>query len=148
LQTLDLSGTKVTDVELKDLAELKNVQLLDLSHTPVTDAGLKDLAGLENLQSLDLSSTNITDAGLMHLKRLKKLWWLSLRNTQVTDAGIKALKEALPGLVVDSKMPELDLPALPRLDSPAPSQHRWLIWWGLAALGAAAAGAYARRKKS
>ena len=57
LQSLNLSGTNVTDIEpLKGLTAL---QRLDLSRTKVTDLG--PLKGLSALQSLDLSGTNLTD---------------------------------------------------------------------------------------
>jgi serine/threonine protein kinase len=88
---LDLSQTKVTDVGLKHLAGLTNLQSLDLWETYVTDAGLKELAGLTNLQSLDLSDTKVTDAGLKHLVGLKNLQKLNLSRTRVTDAGLKHL---------------------------------------------------------
>ena len=38
---VDLSGVKITDRDLKELAALKDLKLLDLSRTEVTDAGLK-----------------------------------------------------------------------------------------------------------
>ncbi|MCI0462651.1 MAG: hypothetical protein L0Z62_37355, partial [Gemmataceae bacterium] len=61
---LDLSGSKVTDAGLKELAALKHLQWLDLDQTKVTDAGLKELAALKQLQTLSLSRTKVTDAGL------------------------------------------------------------------------------------
>jgi hypothetical protein len=41
---------------------------LDLSGTRVTDAGLKELAGLKGLQTLHLGGTRVTDAGLRELQ--------------------------------------------------------------------------------
>ena len=41
--TVYLSGTKVTDAGLKELAPLKNLTTLDLGATRVTDTGLKEL---------------------------------------------------------------------------------------------------------
>jgi len=40
---VDLSRTRVTDVELKELKELKALTKLDLHRANVTDAGVKDL---------------------------------------------------------------------------------------------------------
>jgi Leucine Rich repeats (2 copies) len=37
LTTLDLSGTQVTDVGLRELEELKNLKCLDLGNTKITD---------------------------------------------------------------------------------------------------------------
>ena len=88
---LDLGDTEVTDVGLKELAQLKSLQALNLNLTEVTDAGLKELARLKSLQALDLSDTQVTDAGLKELARLKSLQALGLSDTQVTDAGLKVL---------------------------------------------------------
>jgi len=50
---VDLSKTKVTDSDLKDLKELKDLQRLNLSGTHITDAGLKDLK--QALPTTDIS---------------------------------------------------------------------------------------------
>ena len=56
-KTLDLSGTKVTD--LTPLAGLAKLEALDLRGTKVTD--LTPLAGLTNLIMLDLRGTKVID---------------------------------------------------------------------------------------
>jgi hypothetical protein len=93
---LDLTNTKLTDLGVKELKELKQLTRLMLSDTPVTDAGLKDLKELKQLTTLYLGSCKVTDTGLKDLKELKQLTTLGLRGTQVTDAGVKELQEALP----------------------------------------------------
>src|ERR1700741_4363532 len=75
---VDLRGTRVTDVGLKELAGLKNLHTLDLRKTRVTGAGLKELAGLNNLHTLHLSYTGVADAGLKQLASLKNLHTLDL----------------------------------------------------------------------
>jgi hypothetical protein len=47
---------------LKELAGFKSLQSLDLSGTSMTDVGLKELAGLKSLQTLDLNP--LTDKAL------------------------------------------------------------------------------------
>jgi internalin A len=64
---------------------------VDLSRTPVTDAKLKELEDLRELQVLDLSRTAVTDRGVTNLKRFERLGSLNLKATQVTDKGIKEL---------------------------------------------------------
>ena len=81
----------MTDVGLKELAGLKNLQRLNLGDTAVGDVGLKELAGLKSLQTLDLRFTKVTNAGLKVLAGLKNLQRLSLGGTKVTDAGVAAL---------------------------------------------------------
>ena len=76
------------------MAGLNSLQSLDLSGTGVTDAGLRQLAGLNSLQSLYLGSTQVTDAGLKDLVGLRSLRSLSLGNTKVTDAGVAELNRS------------------------------------------------------
>ena len=51
------------------MAGLKQLQTLNLSGTQVSDAGLKELAGLTELNTLDLTGTKGTDAGVQELKK-------------------------------------------------------------------------------
>jgi hypothetical protein len=81
LQSLVLTGTKVTDAGLAQIKGLTGLQTLYLRETQVTDAGLEQLKGLTGLQALDLSGTRVTDAGLAHLKGLTGLQTLS-RNAE------------------------------------------------------------------
>jgi hypothetical protein len=66
---LYLGATQVSDLGLKELAALRNLQVLSLHQTPVTDAGMKELAGLKNLRLLELSGTQVTDVGVKELQR-------------------------------------------------------------------------------
>src|SRR5437867_4478203 len=59
-----LRFTKVTDADLKELKEFKQLTTLILQLTQVTGAGLKDLKELKQLKELHLGSTQVTDAGL------------------------------------------------------------------------------------
>ena len=68
---ISLSGTKVTDAGLKELAAFRSLQALDLGSTQVTDAGLRELTALQSLQALALGGTRITDAGLWRNARLR-----------------------------------------------------------------------------
>ena len=86
-----LTGPKVTDVELKEIAAFKELQILDLRRTKVTDAGLKNLAPLTQLQELYLIGVPVTDAGLKEVAPLKQLQKLFLVGSQVTDKGLKNL---------------------------------------------------------
>jgi Leucine-rich repeat (LRR) protein len=88
---LYLNGTQVTDVDLKELAGLKQLQALNLGFTKTTDAGLKELAGLKQLKALNLGFTKVTDAGLKELAGLRQLQLLNIGFTKVTDAGLKEL---------------------------------------------------------
>lgn len=89
LESLNLTGTRVTDVGLKELAQCGNLKELGLASTQITDAGLKELKGLKNLKALDLSFTQITDVGLGNLRECKSISILDLGHSTITDAGLK-----------------------------------------------------------
>jgi hypothetical protein len=89
---VDLSFTRVTDVDLGSLTRLEQLQELYLINTKVTDSGLTPLGVCSHLQTLDIAGTQVTDAALVALSTLAELKTLGLSNTKVTDAGILKLK--------------------------------------------------------
>lgn len=94
LTFLDLGGTSVTDVGLKEVGEAYNLKSLFLYRCPrITDAGLRELRDLEELRVLDLHDTRITDIGMPELAMFENLLKLDLRRTAITDAGLGELKE-------------------------------------------------------
>lgn len=96
LLQLSLTGTKVSDEEVKEIVKLKNLTKLDLSGTAVTDRGISNLAEMKALTSLDLSSTRLTDVGLQDLAAIKDLTFLNVSKTKVTAAWVKRLQKELP----------------------------------------------------
>ena len=124
LQTLELTGTKISDADLvnfKGLTQLKSLKLgSKRSHrrrtresrrrspsskrstwgkTRVTGPGLEYLKGLPRLRTLNLGGdddrrSKITDAGLEHISGLTRLTNLYLVHAPITDAGLANL--ALP----------------------------------------------------
>jgi internalin A len=93
LDRLNLSGTKVRNAQLRELAGCARLSQLNLANTAISDEGLSQIALMTELDSLVLHNTLITDAGLVNLKGLKKLSILSLGKTQVTDVGLVPLSE-------------------------------------------------------
>lgn len=118
---LNLRKTAITDAGLEAVKGLKQLEKLHLENTAITDAGLTHLGGLENLEYLNLYGTKVTDAGLKSLTGLKKLKRLYLWQTGVTDAGVDALKQALPGLVVNRG---LDAPKAEPKPDPKPEEKK------------------------
>jgi tetratricopeptide (TPR) repeat protein len=92
LETLDLSGTQVSNAGLGQLKELTNLKTLLLNNTKVGDDALVHVTALANLRELALNGTTVSDVGLRHLKTLTNLTNLGLGNTEVSDAGLEQLK--------------------------------------------------------
>jgi internalin A len=91
-------GTRVTDVGVAKLANLKKLRYLDLSGSVVTSGALKTLASLPNLQRLSLWNVkSINDTAASALASLKTVSSLDLSNTSVTDETLRALAK-LPNL--------------------------------------------------
>jgi len=96
LKSLDLSGTEVSDVGLRYIAQYLS-QLSDLKLSKcwkVTDAGCAQLTTLETLTSLDLSGCKmVTNQGLQHLAKCKSINYLNCAGTSVTNDGLKKFIE-------------------------------------------------------
>jgi hypothetical protein len=81
------------------LESLERLETLQLDGCPVTDLELQHIKGMAQLRNLSLSETGVTDACLVHLKAMKQLRRLDLRGTKVSRKGVEALQTALPSLV-------------------------------------------------
>lgn len=102
LVELNLGTTRVTDAGLTAIASLGYLQNLQAPLTSLTDAALPHVKGLSNLVTLNLYGTQVTDEGLQQLTGLKHLRALYVWQSKVTPEGAEKLKEALPGLYVNT----------------------------------------------
>jgi outer membrane protein assembly factor BamB len=97
LESLNLYGNKVTDAGLVHLEELTELRELDLSLLAISDLGLTHLQPLHRLQELKLLYSEgfagpvITNAGMESLKSLTSLNSLNLTGARVTDGGLERL---------------------------------------------------------
>jgi uncharacterized protein (TIGR03067 family) len=96
LDSVSLAGTSVGNEGMKHLAALGNLKRLNLSMTEVDDTGLQALMGLAHLEVLDLIATGVTDASVNTLSKLTRLKEVDVDLTKVTPDGKKRLREALP----------------------------------------------------
>jgi hypothetical protein len=91
LKYLTIMYSKITDVFMDNLANMKSLEQLHLSGSLITDAGLERLKGLTKLKKLRMiGSREITAHGLKYLKDLKELEYLSLAASEkITDEGME-----------------------------------------------------------
>jgi hypothetical protein len=119
LETLDVSGTRITDRGMLALGNKPALRELRINRTAVTDRGVaivRDFAALEDLELIGVSA--ITTRGLSFLPeltrsrtlplfgldmddgilplvaRLPRLRFLALQGTQITSRGLQALPPA------------------------------------------------------
>jgi uncharacterized protein (TIGR03067 family) len=93
VRTVMLSGTSVSDADLKQLANFKELDSVSLVQTSVGNDGMKHLAGLRNLRRLNLTMTEVDDTGLQALTGLSHLEELFLIGTGVSDASVNTLSK-------------------------------------------------------
>lgn len=90
LEELTIYGNP-TEVDFADLECLTKLKRLDLV-TQANDAALSHVQKLAGLNELDLTSTAVTDVGLMSLRGLTGLRELHLADTAITDTGLEHLR--------------------------------------------------------
>lgn len=91
LMLLSLQNTNVSGSCFRTLSHLP-LEVIDVSGPKVTDATLDDLARLPHLRCLRIEGcTGITRAGWSKLARLKKLRQLHIRNNDVDDRALAAI---------------------------------------------------------
>jgi hypothetical protein len=101
--------TGLSDGCLEAFRGLSGLESLSLSGNRITDAGLALVAQHSTLEYLDLDVTDVTDAGLVQLESLKGLKTVSLGGTKVTPDGTKRLQGAIPGIEINMELdPELE----------------------------------------
>jgi Leucine-rich repeat (LRR) protein len=140
------SNLRITDAELKVLAELEMLHTLECATTldggrptrssevevlslsgvyrrsglALTDASLPGLAQLTNLRSLSLDGQKITASGLDHLRALPRMTTLSLADTAITERGLEVIS-SFPGLtsldLAGTPITDRDLKHLARLEN-------------------------------
>ncbi len=94
LAALDLSSSRIQDVDLGILLDLASLRTLNLAGTQVTNnVGTALPAGLEEL---DLSGTAVEDSLLSDLRSFKALRRLVLTDTKVTEEAVAAFRQAMP----------------------------------------------------
>jgi hypothetical protein len=74
----------------------KGQRISHIDATQITDIGVRQLQDLNELEYVDLSDTGITDAGLDYFKGKSHLQMLNLSGDQISDAGVNDLQKALP----------------------------------------------------
>ena len=89
LQSLDCSGSLVTDLNLSRVKKLQGLVYLNLHSTRVTDEGIKSIPPMKKLLYLNLSG--VSDTAVHHLTKMTQLQFLVIESRNVTDDGLKHL---------------------------------------------------------
>jgi len=93
VKAIVLTGSRVTNADLRHLTGMPDLVLLNLDGTAISDDGLAHIRDLPKLEILRLCRTPITDAGLSRLTGLPALESLHIDETRITDEGLRTLGE-------------------------------------------------------
>ncbi len=120
----DFTATWVTDADLDQIAQRRDLDRLSFAQTRITDAGLERLRDLKGVRELDLYFTEfITDEGLAALAGWDKLERLSLRGTRLTSRSFETIAKLVSLKHLDLSYSQIDdtnvelLADLPQLES-------------------------------
>jgi len=78
----------VTDEELSVVRRFHHLKRLNLRNHPITDVGIRHLSLMKELEDLDLDGTQIQGSGLRHLRNMPHLKYINLWDTPLTDKGM------------------------------------------------------------
>lgn len=82
---LNLANSQVSDAQVAQLAQLKNLLKLRLEKNPITSQAIAALSSLDQLTYLNLYGTQVDDAVFESLKNMK-----SLQNVYLTSTGVSS----------------------------------------------------------
>lgn len=106
LQELSVTHTARGSISAKGieaLQGLQNLNSLHLSFTQCTDVEVTAIAKLTRLESLSLWGCPVTDASVEELAKLKSLKRLFVVETAISESGLERLRLALPSCEIVSK---------------------------------------------
>lgn len=89
----------VLQLSIAEIATKKSLITLDLSGTIITNDDIRTLSTLPKLESLVLDWTDVTDGCFEHIRKCKNLRILSIHGCDVTEGAAARLQYSIPGLV-------------------------------------------------
>lgn len=84
------------DEDMAHLQYMPKLQSVFVSGDKITDDGVRHLADLRDLTTVCLSGSRLSDAGLPYFERLENLKHLYVTRTQITQSGVRQLQSVLP----------------------------------------------------
>jgi Leucine-rich repeat (LRR) protein len=91
LETLELTGGKISDTCMSHVGKLTSLQYLNLDQASFSDRAFAQIATLKNLRTLYLFTDDVTDSSLYYLKDLNELRLLGVGGSNLTGSGLKYL---------------------------------------------------------
>ncbi|QVY66027.1 c-type cytochrome domain-containing protein [Polaribacter sp. Q13] len=86
---LSIQDNNLSDANIKDINQFKNLLKLKLNSNPITDIGISELNALSKLTSINLYNTQVTEVSLGSLSKLKNLQKIYAWETKITAENSK-----------------------------------------------------------
>lgn len=109
--SIDLGNSNVKDSDLRSVTQFTHIQKLYLQNSPVTDEGVKQLKDLRFLEVLNLSGTKVTGRILDEIASWQPLKKLYAYNTAIAEESITSLRSTRPDMEIYSTRIDLSDPA-------------------------------------
>jgi hypothetical protein len=101
LRTLRVLNTELSDdVALELFPKLKSLETLDASGTGISDASIAALSHCRHLSHLDIRGTRVTASSVPVLGKFKKLELLRVSDTRIAGTDLGALRSEMPELLI------------------------------------------------
>ncbi|RYG05845.1 MAG: hypothetical protein EOO02_02510 [Chitinophagaceae bacterium] len=99
ITSLDLSYSKLTNDQFKQIAKFPHLTKLFLENSNLNDTVLSALSGLQYLEYLNVSNTKVSDAIFATADKLKSLKKLFVYGDNITTASINAYRKRMPAMI-------------------------------------------------
>jgi Leucine-rich repeat (LRR) protein len=100
LAVLNLSGNKIIDADMAQIASLKGLEVLSLADTKITGAGIAKLEGMNSLNELNLMNCGILDADIEYFLSMPNLRIVYAAGCNISDVAIAGVVARFPMLAI------------------------------------------------
>lgn len=100
IKNLNLSDTIVSDDCLKQLKNMRSLQVLTLDYSDIRNEGVKSIKDMPNLRSLSLKGCPISDDAIRNLSKCQQLMVLNLEDTRLSADKVNWLQKNMPKCVI------------------------------------------------
>lgn len=91
LRKLNLTGTSLTDGDLKTISTMHQLKRLNLTANYLRNQGAAIISGMNHLESLNVTGNKISNEGIVSLSSMENLKKLNISRNQFSEMGEKIL---------------------------------------------------------
>jgi len=100
LVVLNLSGDKIADADMDQIAPMKQLEVLALADTQITGAGIAKLEGMNRLNELNLMNCGVLDNDLESFLSMPNLRIVFAAGCRLSDIAVQGVIARFPMLAI------------------------------------------------